>query len=97
MQAACDDFRHIKATLSRIIRGEEELLNELLPNTPTEFLLVRDVSFNIKIHLTHSLKPPLCLIFKYLDDEPFKTIQVFISHTVKQPNEEQHLGSYVNP
>lgn len=97
MQTACEELRQIKANLSRIVRGEEELLNELLPNTPAEFLLVKDVNLNIKINLSNGLKSPLRVIMTYPNDEPFRTVQVFTSHTAKQPSEEQNINNYVNP
>lgn len=87
MQTACDDFREIKANLNRIIRPEEELLNQLVPNTPVDFLLVKDVNLNIKINLKDNKKSPLRIIITYPNDIPFKTIQAFISHTVKQPSD----------
>ena len=89
-------FNEMRAKLKRLVASQNEILQEIYEKQPTYINLVADIDHNLKINLEDK-KPPLKVFISYPDGQAGKSLSVYISHEVKEPNSSMNIGSYINP
>jgi hypothetical protein len=85
IKEAVSQFTKIKAQLNRLVASQEEIIEEMQENCPVLVSALSDYPMNLKVKILEKAAP-LLLRFQYPDNPTLKSVQVYLSHTVKEPS-----------
>jgi len=78
------------------VARQDEIIVEIREKAPLDVLLVQRINLSLKLRLTEGISP-LRIKFTYHDADPHRHVQVYYSHSAKEPSAANNGGSQVNP
>ena len=96
MNLTIKQFQIVKAQLNRLVVSQEEIVEEVQDGQTKNCTLLQGLDTNMKIRVFGKIAP-LTIKVQYPDKPVIKKVGIFLSHLVKQPDEESNTFHYNNP
>lgn len=94
------DIKVLNYQLSHIVAGINDKSNTLIPRYPTDIEIMEETHMSYKVNARSQYCPVRVLIHynenNKLKKQPVGDLKVYVSFTNKDPNETDHIRSYVN-